>query len=462
LDRWSDTTRISSVLFAGLWIIATLLGVPAGAVDPPDLTREAIRLPCAAKSIPSLRALAERLPSAQFKSSWVQYSLNWVQYSEPGILGRRLVFAVGDDELVIRFTGLIGSPDQVTARYDAGKQKRPLFLAIADSDCSIHTARRLYYDHAGRPESLQDLDGALRPLGAAEPLNPPVPSGVNPVGIPVGVVDSGVNYLLPEIAARLARDPDGEILGYDYWDLDPRPFDVSPIPDPFFPGHHGTLTSSLVLEDAPVAKLVPYRYPRPAMARMAALIEDAPARGVRLMSLSLGSTSREEWLPFQKAAEEHSEMLFVVGAGNHGRNIDDHPVHPAAFTLANMIVVTSATADGRLTYGVNWGPSSVDLLVTGEDVLALDFDGQRRAVSGSSYATARVTALAACLLAGHPDWSITQLKAAIFHEAQATEPGVVAQGFIPASVLGDRGACDPQQLAAGLRPSQAMRTHRRS
>ena len=68
--------RISSVLLAGLWITATLLGVPARAVELPGLIREAIRLPCEAKTIPSLRARAERLPSAQFKSSWVQYSLN--------------------------------------------------------------------------------------------------------------------------------------------------------------------------------------------------------------------------------------------------------------------------------------------------------------------------------------------------------------------------------------------------
>jgi Subtilase family len=98
--------------------------------------------------------------------------------------------------------------------------------------------------------------------------------------------------------------------------------------------------------------------------------------------------------------------------------------------------------------------------VTGEDVLALDFDGQRRVVSGPSYGTARATALAACLLAAHPDWSTAELKATILREAQATEAGVVARGFIPASVLGNRGACDPQQLAAGLRASQAMRNHR--
>ncbi|MGH6903410.1 MAG: S8 family serine peptidase [Geminicoccaceae bacterium] len=185
-------------------------------------------------------------------------------------------------------------------------------------------------------------------------------------------------------------------------------------------------------------------------------------RGVRVMYLSLVSRDRDEWLPFREAAEAHPEMLFVVAAGNYGRDIEDQPHYPASFTLANMVVVTSATADGRLTDGVNWGRSSVDLMVHGENVVALDFDGERRPVSGSSYATARATALAACLLAGHPDWSTTQLKAAIFREAQPNEAGDVAIGFVPDTALGNRGACDPQQLAAQRPGSQAMRKYRRS
>jgi subtilisin family serine protease len=120
-------------------------------------------------------------------------------------------------------------------------------------------------------------------------------------------------------------------------------------------------------------------------------------------------------------------MLFMVAADNHDRNIDQQPVYPAAFDLDNMIVVTSATAEGQLTMGVNWGPTAVDLMVPGEGVLALDFNGERRWVSGSSYAAARATALAACLLADHPEWCCS--------------------GFVPVAALANRGACARQQLA---------------
>jgi subtilisin family serine protease len=168
------------------------------------------------------------------------------------------------------------------------------------------------------------------------------------------------------------------------------------------------------------------------------------------MNLSLVSRDRDEWLPFREAAVAHPEILFVVAAGNHGRDIDKQPHYPAAFTLANMVVVTSATADGRLTDGVNWGAAAVDLMLHGEDVIALDFDGERRPVSGSSYATARASALAVCLLADHLEWSTAELKAAIFREADASGADRVAEGFIPDSALGNRGACRPQRVVCDM------------
>jgi subtilisin family serine protease len=362
-----------------------------------------------------------------------------------------MVFGVEGDELSIQFTGPVGQPHEVAARYLSGAAKRPLLLAIADGSCTIHTARRLTYDPAGRPEWLQDLDSRLRPIGATELLNPPVPPGEDPPGMAIGHVDSGVNYLLPGIAARMARDQRGQILGYDFWDLDGRPFDAEPTSDPFHPGHHGTQTASLLLEEAPVAKLVPYRYPRHDMMRMTALIEDAAAHGIRVMNLSLVTRNRHQWLPFQEAARAHPEMLFVVAAGNYGRNLEEQAAYPASLDLANMIVVTSATAEGHLTEGVNWGPTAVDLMVQGENVVALDFDGKRRPVSGSSYATARVSALAACLLAGHPEWSTAELKSAVFREAQASATGQVAQGVVPNAALGTRGACSSPAIA-GAKP----------
>ena len=318
----------------------------------------------------------------------------------------------------------------------------PLMIALLDADCTVRHVRRLGYDADGRPSHIDVLDADFETVLEVLLLNPPVPVGVDPGGIPIGLVDSGVNYLLPSIASRLARDLQGELLGRDFWDQDARPFDANAARSQFFPQRHGTRTAHILLGEAPVAKLVPYRYPRPDMSRMRALIEDAASKGVRIMNLSLGSNKREDWSDFADAARTHPDMLFVISAGNNGRDIDQYPVFPAALDIDNAITVTSAEEDGRLAPGSNWGKLRVDLAVPGENMLTTGFDGYVRTVSGSSYAAARVSALAGCLLAGATGQSVTALKQAIF--ALATHPrgadqAYTSHGFLP----------DPDQYARG-------------
>lgn len=320
-----------------------------------------------------------------------------------------------------------------TADPDGGT--RPRLAAITDGDCTIHAGRRMLYE-PGLPQAiaLEYLDPELEATGEREPLNPPVPQGENPGGVPVALVDAGVNYLLPEIRRRLARDEKGGILGYDYWDLDRRPFDANPARSPFFPQRHGTRTATLLLREAPVARLVPYRYPRPDMSRMSELIRDAAKAGIVVVNMSMGSNNPEDWQAFASAAREHPHMLFVLSAGNNGRDIDAQPVYPAALLLDNAITVTSSDDDGRLAPGSNWGSRSVDLLVPAERLAVTDFDGSRTAASGSSYAAVRISALAARFLAEHPHWRAEQLKEAIFSRvlpSYSGEHGDVARGFLP-------------------------------
>lgn len=329
---------------------------------------------------------------------------------------------------------------------------RPTLTIVADGQCRVQMVRRLIYDADGKAEYLEQLSPALDGVQTREPLNPPVPA-MAPGGeggfaaapaVTVAMVDAGVNYLLPDINERLARDADGEILGFDYWDLDRRPFDANPMRSPFFPQRHGTQTASVLLHEAPVARLAPYRYPRPDMTRMAELIEHAASDGVVILNMSLGGNRAQEWRAFEKAAAAHPQMLFVVSAGNNGRDIDSQPVYPAALKLENMLVVSSADSSGRPAPGSNWGQASVDLLVPAEELLATDFYGRSRVVSGSSYAAARVSALAACLLQENPDWRAEILKAAILEQARPPIDETSAYstyGYLPDPAARQRGAC---------------------
>ena len=420
--------------WAAAWTIACSLPVGglASASEPTVIVRSALDLACAVRSRSDLRDLGDRLLGSRALGEPTMSYLTW---------GRRWVYPLESGHLTLDWVTPRNQLPQLRVQYDGGGT-RPEVLAIVDHRCALRSARRLHYDLDGVAEWLEELDDALQPSGHRHPLNPPVPAHADPGGLSVALVDTGVNYLLPEINSRLARDSDGTLVGYDFWDLDERPFDIHPLRSAFFPDHHGTATASIVLSEAPVVRLLPYRYPRPDMIRLGALIEHAASHGARIVNLSLASFDRAEWRAFEQAAARHPEILFVVAAGNNDRDIDRRPVYPAALTLDNLIAVTAARANGHLARGVNWGPSAVDLMVETEGIVALSFDGYETPVAGSSYATARVTALAACLLAAHPDWSVAALRERIFALAAAlAAAGYVARGFIPDPTASNRGAC---------------------
>ena len=337
--------------------------------------------------------------------------------------------------------------------------RRPVLLALAGSACNVMAGRRLVYDAHGMQQSIEYLESNLNRAVQVEPLNPPVPNeprGATVDGsVRVAHVDSGVDYRLSRIASRLARDSGGALVGFDFWDLDRHPFDANPAHSAFHPQRHGTRTASLILEEAPVAVLVPYRYPRHHMSRMSELVEHAAAAGVRIMNISMGSRRLSDWTAFEVAARAHPEMLFVVSAGNNGADIDETPIYPATLALENMLSVTSADASGFPARGSNWGRRSVDLAVPAEDIPVTGFDGRAREVSGSSYAAARVSALAACLLAAHPQWTAPDLVSAIVGRAEKPVSDMVA--YVRAGTLRDptavrRGACEAEPSAVAEIP----------
>ena len=325
---------------------------------------------------------------------------------------------------------------------------RPAVLLVSDQNCQIRQARAIRYED-DVAVGLQRLNSELVAEGAEIPMNPPVPTGVDPGGVPVALVDSGVNYLLPEIQSRLGRESDGQMIGFDYWEMDDRPFDSHPARSVFFPQRHGTRIASIILREASSAKILPYRYPRPDMSRMYQLIAHIARSGARIVNMSLGSNHARDWDAFEGAARRHPDLLFIVSAGNNNRDIDIEPVYPASLTLKNMLVVTSSAGDGYPAEGSNWGKENVDLLAPGERIPAIGFSGEGIDVSGSSYAVARITALAARILTENPDLDAMQLKAEILSLA-TPEPGAfVKSGWIkePSDLMRDQDLASIQVIA---------------
>ena len=423
---------------------ALTVAVAAGAGPPPDardnpeaFLRFAIIQACETPIPEGAQAgaeLARRFGGAKLLEARV--------FDFRGAPGRaQFVLLLGSgDEVRISQLFPLGRLRRVTVDYYRGFPKgppRPVMSAAVNAECRVLRAARIDYDRHGRAETLLNLGQDLKQVLSRQPLNPPVPPGPgcgDQGGVLVAHVDTGVNYLLDAVSARLARDPAGRLLGFDYWDMDGRPFDVDTARSPFFPLHHGTAVASIILREAPQARLAPYRYPRPDMSRLAALVADVDSNGAVIVNLAMGSNKKSDWDAFAEAAEKRPHMLFVISAGNDGRDIDEKPVYPAALALDNFLVVTSADDFGRLAEGSNRGRTHVDVMVPGERVAIIDHRGADGKASGSSFAVPRVAALAARLLAKHPDWRAPELKRAIIARARPSrfyETLPVRYGWIP-------------------------------
>jgi hypothetical protein len=296
-------------------------------------------------------------------------------------------------------------PDWRLAMIDVkDASHHPLMLVRALPPCKVLEARRLVRTPDGAVGTIEVLTPDLGSVTAREPQNPPLPIlDAGPAKAVMAHVDTGVNYLLSALQPHFATNGDGKLLGHDFWDDDERPFDADPRANPYFPQHHGTTVFSVLAREAPQTDIAIYRFPAPDMCRFGDLIEHMAQLSVRIVSLSMGSDSRSDWTCFEAAAQANPQMLFIVSAGNDGRDLDRMPVYPAALPLANMIVVTSSDDFGRLGRGSNIGATTVDLMVPAEQVEVIDHRGAFAETGGTSYAVPRVAALAARFLGANPD-----------------------------------------------------------
>ncbi len=258
------------------------------------------------------------------------------------------------------------------------------------------------------------LAAALAPAPSFAGINEPeIPAGTDPGGVAVAIIDSGVNYTLKQITPRLARDAEGNLIGYDFHDNDKCPFDVVPGQKPDAGRHHGTRVAAIFLREAPKARLAPYRYRAHSFETFAIIVETIAKGPARIVIMSLGGYQKKDWEHFAKAAKAHPEILFIISAGNDGWNVDEKPIYPSGFKLANALVVASTDNFGRLPIASNWGPGTVDISTPGESLESIDHLGAKTVVSGSSFAVPRIAALAARYQSAHPDWSAHEVKGAV-------------------------------------------------
>lgn len=337
----------------------------------------------------------------------------------------------GDSDATVRFRppGKNWRVAMIEVRDGTGQ---PMMQVRVLPPCQPLEARRLVRDQYGTVDRIEVLTPDFTAIAAIEPQNPPMPRLTPGPGTAVMAhVDTGVNYLLPSLQPHLATNADGRPLGRDFWDDDDRPFDADPRRNVFFPQHHGTTVFSVLAREAPDTAIAIYRFPAPDMCRFGDLVGHMARLSVRIVSLPMGSDNRADWACFAAAATKNPRMLFIVSAGNDGRDLDTMPVFPAALPLANMVVVTSSDDFGRLGRGSNVGATTVDLMVPAEQVEVIDHRGAIAGTGGTSYAVPRVAALAARFLKANPEADTTAIIDFLASRAIAAPDVPLVYGWIP-------------------------------
>lgn len=95
---------------------------------------------------------------------------------------------------------------------------------------------------------------------------------------------------------------------------------------------------------------------------------------------------------------EAKGILVVAAAGNEKSNCDDRPFYPASYKLKNLISVTAIDGDNLILPSSNFGQHSIDIAAPGYRIVSTKPGGGFGPMTGTSQATAYVTAIAARLL----------------------------------------------------------------
>lgn len=297
-------------------------------------------------------------------------------------------------------------------------------------------------------------------------------------GVTVAVIDGGVDAAQPQLAGQVVRGPD--VLGPPGG---PSTSDCS---------GHGTLVAGIIAARpmagtpfhgvAPGARLLSIRQTEqdPGMAQprgdtngMARAIEDAVDLGAKVINIS--ATTPDD-VPALREAVGYAighDVLIVAAAGNgsQGGSPGTAPraYYPAAYP--GVLAVAATGPDGRRIASSHEG-SYVGVAAPGEDIVSTGPNGPGRyaVVSGTSFATAFASGVAALVRAYLPALSARQVIARIERTADRPPPAAghtdaaqVGAGIVDllAAVTGTVPKAGAGQAARAGRPSHGTLWPRR-
>jgi hypothetical protein len=296
----------------------------------------------------------------------------------------------------------------------------------------------------------------------------------------VAIVDTGVDYTHPDLAANVWSNPAEVANGLDDdrngWVDDLHGVDcASGDGDPLDSDGHGTHVAGTiaavgnngigVVGVSPRTRVMALRFLGPNGGWTSDAIECLEyvrrmkvERGVdvRVVNASWGGTQYSRALSDQIAALDAAGILVVAAAGNDGTDTDARPHYPSAYDLRNVIAVAALARDGSLAPFSNYGLESVDLAAPGVDVLSTVPGGGYERLSGTSMATPHVAGVAALIAAHEPDADVARTRALLLEAVDRRREllgRVASEGHLNAAAA----LCEPGDRVLRLEPHDGFR-----
>ncbi len=265
--------------------------------------------------------------------------------------------------------------------------------------------------------------------------------------IVVAVLDTGIDYTHPDLAANMWINPgedhpplgtvgpedfdgvnnDGnydsegnplidDIRGWDFADNDNNPTDYLP---------HGTHVAGIIgavgNNNVGVTgvcwnvkiinlKIFPNYGEEGFIADVISAMEYAIDKGAKVLNNSWGGGPDNQSLKDEIDAAGAAGVLFVAGAGNDSSNNDTSPYYPSNYTSPSIISVMATDRNDNRYSTSNYGPTSVDLGAPGSNIFSCIPTSNYGYLSGTSMAAPHVAGACALLWSVNPALNYLDVK----------------------------------------------------
>lgn len=272
----------------------------------------------------------------------------------------------------------------------------------------------------------------------------------------VAVIDSGVDYEHPDLAADIWVNP-GEIAGNGLDDdangrlEDARGWDFAyEDNDPMDAIGHGTHVAGTIgaVGDNALGvtglcwsgRIMALRAfdddGNTTVAHTIEAMEYARLNGAKIVNASYADREFSQAEKDMIAQLNSAGILFVAAAGNEGIDSDQTPSYPAGYDLPNIIAVAASNENDGLASFSNFGRVNVHVAAPGDGVVSTYLNDEYASSSGTSMAAPHVSGLAALVWSSNPGLSAVQVKGRILDGADrraALEGLVFTAGVINAN-----------------------------